>query len=78
MKLNSTFFLDLNSKTDVYYNLLLEEDFDFKSKDISLSIEKVTPDQLKVSIDVEKIIDLKIANSAFIKSLEIIEKSLNI
>lgn len=78
MKLTSIFFLNFDKLCDLYYKLLLEEDFDFKTKDISIDIEKVGVHEIKVSIFAKSFIDLKIAVTAFMKSVEIIEKTLNI
>lgn len=78
MKLTSIFFLNFEKQSDLYYNLLLEEDFEFKTKDISIDIEKVNKTELKVSILAKSVIDMKIAVNAFMKSLEVIEKTLNI
>ncbi len=78
MKLNSFFVLNFDLNTQIYYDLLIEEDYDFKTKNITFEIIKLDEKQLKVSIFANSIIDLKIANSAFIKSLEIITKSLNV
>ena len=77
MKFNSVFDLDLEDKNEVYYNLLIEEDFDFKTKDITIDIKK-EEDLLKVFFECDSLLDLKIATNAFVKSLEVIEKSLNV
>lgn len=77
MKLESKFSLDFKEKSDIYYRLLLEEDFDFKTKNINIKIE-LKENLVLVFIYTSSILDLKIGTSALIKSLEIIEKTLNI
>ena len=64
---------------DMYYELLQEEDFDFRTKDIEIEIQKDTKNsKLNIKIKADSLIDMKIANSAIIKSLEIIKKTLEI
>ena len=76
MSLKSSFCFDFGNLNENYYKLLTEEDFDFKNKDIKLSINLTN--SLDVELDVGSVLDLKIATSALIKSLEIIDKTLNI
>ena len=38
MNITSVFFLNFDKTCDFYYNLLLEEDFEFKTKEISIDI----------------------------------------
>lgn len=72
----TSFDLDFGSKNQIYFDLLNEEDFDFKTKKIKI---KVSLDKtILILIETESILNLKIANSAVIKSLEIIEKTLNL
>ena len=78
MNTTSIFFLDFDSKSDLYYSLLLEEDFDFKTKDIKIDIERVNKKEVKVSIFTKSVIDMKIAVNAFMKSVEVIDKTLNV
>lgn len=78
MKLNSVFFLNFDDATEMYYKLLLEEDFDFKTKDIKIDVEKISKSEVKVSIFAKSVIDMKIAVSAFMKSVEVIDKTLNV
>jgi len=77
MDLNSTFLFNFEKDTDLYYNLLKEEDFNFKTKDISLNILKVD-DLIKVELSSNSVLELKIGTNALIKSLEIINKTLNV
>jgi len=77
MTFNSNYSLELGSKVDIYFNLLSEEDFDFKTKNILINISK-TNNSINIDIICEKLLDLKIANSAIIRSLEIITKTLKI
>lgn len=72
--------ITLNStESDFYYNLLKEEDFDFRNKNIDLTILNDSKNNnLKININTDSLIDLKIANSAVIKSFEIIQKTINI
>lgn len=73
MNYTSTFKLKLDNVNDVH-TLLLDEDFDFKNKDIVVDILK-EKDCLNISVSCNSLIELKIANSAIIKSLEIIQKT---
>lgn len=75
MKLESSISLNFGDLNNLYYNLLIEEDFDFKTKNIFLNIEK-TINGILVKITTESILDLKIGSTALIKSLEIIEKTI--
>jgi hypothetical protein len=68
--------LDLGDKNQTYFKLLKEEDFDFKTKDIKISVE--LKDQIEVQLETSSILDLKIATTALIKSLEVIEKTLKV
>lgn len=77
MKLKSNFSFDFKEQSDIYYKLLLEEDFDFKTKNITIQIN-LKENLVLVFIYASSILDLKIATSALVKSLEIIEKTLNI
>jgi hypothetical protein len=65
--------LDFGDLNDFYYSLLVEEDFDFRGRDIKILISKNK--NIDLRIEVSSILDLKIASSALIKSLEIIEKT---
>lgn len=68
------FSLNFGKDNNFFYKLLKEEDFDFKTKDILIKIEKEK--NLKVDIECNSVLDLKIATNALIKSLETIEKTL--
>ncbi len=63
--------------SDLFYSLLSQEDFDFKTKEISIIISK-DGDKVLADIKCSSILDLKIATTAIVKSLEIINKSLEI
>lgn len=76
MIITTSFDLDLNH-VDLFYNLLKEEDFDFKNKNIKFIITK-SDNKVIVDINCSNILELKIASSALIKSLEIINKTLEI
>lgn len=78
MSYNSVFDLDLGEETELYYKLLSEEDFDFRTKDIKIKINKVSSKSLKITIESNSLIELKIGVSALIKSLEIIDKTLKV
>lgn len=73
----SSFFLNLGDKVDLYYSLLSDENFDFKTKNIIVNIKKQN-NSIIINITCESLLDIKIANSAIIRSLEIIEKTLKI
>ena len=76
MSIKTSFELDFGELNNFYYNLLCEEDFDFKTKEIDLNISK--NNNLEVEISCQSILELKIANNALIKSLETINKTLSI
>ena len=76
MMLKSSFSFDFGNLNEFYYKLLKEEDFNFKNRDISFDI--VLKDSLEFELSVKSVLDMKIATSALIKSLEIIDKTLNI
>lgn len=78
IKISSTFLLDFGELNDEYYELLSNEDFNFKTKDIELNITKLNSGKIKVKFISNSIIDLKIASNSLIKSLEIIDKTYNI
>ena len=73
----STFSLDLGDKVDLYFSLLSDENFEFKTKNILVNLEKQN-NSILLKITCESLLDIKIANSAIIRSLEIIEKTLKI
>lgn len=77
MRYVSRFSLDLGEQAQIYFNLLSEEDFDFKTKDIKVD---VTLQDLTVNVEIlcSSLIDLKIGTSSVIKSLEIIHKTLEV
>jgi hypothetical protein len=77
MTQNSSFSLDLGDKVDLYFSLLSDENFDFKTKNILVNLEKKN-NSIIINITCESLLDIKIANSAIIRSLEIIEKTLKI
>jgi hypothetical protein len=74
MKVKTQFSFDVGKDVDVYYALLNEEDFEFKTKQISLTLEK-QGSVILVTISAQSFIDCKIAVSAVLKSVEIIEKT---
>lgn len=76
MKLKTNYNLDFEDLNQIYYNLLLEEDFNFKNKNIkiNLTFDKV----ICVEVLSDSFLELKIGNLALIKSLEIINKTLKI
>jgi len=75
--LTSSFLLNFKEKNNLFFKLLQEEDYDFRNKDIKISLENNT-NQINATIHASSILELKIGVSAFIKSLEIIDKTLNI
>jgi len=74
--LKSNFELDFKKDNKIIYKLLKEEDYNFKTKNINIDIsyKKI----VYINIEVETLIDLKIANNSLIQSLEIIQKTLKI
>ena len=77
MKFSSKFLLDVKGNNDIYFNLLSQEDFDFKTKKITVDVSKEN-DAVAVRIDTNSVLDLKIATNALIKSLEVIDKTLKV
>lgn len=77
MKISSKHVLDLGDLSEIYFKLLSDEDYDFKTKKIKVDIEK-EKNLVIIDITASSILDLKIANSAFIRSLEVIDKTLNV
>ncbi len=76
MKFKIVYELKLGELLPTYYNLLKEEDFNFKTKEIKIELEK-SLDMLYIRVNSNSLIDLKIGSSAVQKSLEIIEKTLS-
>lgn len=76
MNLNSSFSFDFGSLNETYYKLLSEEDFDFKTKDINFDVK--FNEKVDINLTCSNILDLKIATTALIKSLEVIDKTLNV
>lgn len=72
----SNFSFNFGDLNDFYYKLLVEEDFDFKTKNIVIDI--ANEKSLNVTIGCNNVLDLKIATNALIKSVETIEKSINV
>ena len=77
MKFETDFKLDFDNQTNLYFDLLKEEDYEFKTKDILIDIKK-NLNTLDVNIKCNSVLDMKIGLNAFIKSLEIIEKTLKV
>ncbi len=65
-----------NVDLGLYYNLLKEEDYDFKNKNISIDIKKNK--YLEVNLKASSLLEYKIGTYALINSLTIIEKTLYI
>lgn len=76
MNLESSFSFDFGNLNETYFKLLAEEDFDFKTKNINFDVK--FNDKVEVKLVCSNILDLKIATTALIKSLEVIDKTLNI
>jgi hypothetical protein len=72
----SNFSFNFGNLNDFYYKLLIEEDFDFKTKKIVINI--TNDKSLNVKVECNNVLDLKIATNALIKSVETIEKSINV
>jgi len=79
MKFSSTFNLefDSNEVQEIYFKLLIEENFDLKSKNIGINFNN-NNSFIEVLMSGNSVLDLKIATNALIKTLEVIEKTLNI
>ena len=75
MIFKSDFKLDFNKLNNLYFNLLSNEDFDFKTKNINIIIKKLDSGIIHIFFESNSVIDLKIAVNAIIKSIEIINKS---
>ena len=66
--------LDFLNNSDFYYKILSQENFNFKTKDIKVSIKKLK-NRIKIVSNVKNILDLKIVTSTISKTLEVIEKT---
>ena len=77
MRLTSNYSFDFEKQSETYYKLLCEEDFDFKTKNITIEV-RLENSLVLVEVRANCVLDLKIATSALIKSLEIIERTLNV
>ena len=69
--------LDVKENNDIYFSLLSQEDFDFKTKKIKIDVSKEN-NSVAVSIDAHSFLDLKIGINALMKSLEAIDKTLKV
>ncbi|MFW6026280.1 MAG: hypothetical protein ACOC16_00500 [Nanoarchaeota archaeon] len=76
MRFKSNFYLDFEDSNELYYNLLAQEDFNFRTKNIKINI--LMKNKIEVEVLCDSIIEFKIAHSAIIKSLEVIDKTLKI
>ena len=77
MKFTSNFSLDFKEEVEKYFSLLSNEDFDFKSKNILIKIIKKDT-KVELYLECDSILDLKIATSSILRSLEVIKKTLEI
>ena len=77
MKFNSNYSFDFGSNNKLYLDLLSEEDFDFKTKDINIEVSE-NNNKVEVSLICDSVLDLKIGTNALIKSLEVITKTLEV
>lgn len=73
MRFNSSFQLDVGDLSEMFFTLLQEEDFNFKTKNIDVSISKLE-NLIEIVVSSTSVLDLKIGTTAVIKSLEIIDK----
>lgn len=78
MNVISVINLDLEVQRNNYFDLLNEEDFDFRTKQIDINLKKIEDNFLEIKVLASSILDLKIGMNAVIKSLEVIDKSLKI
>ncbi len=77
MSIKSSITCDFKEKNSLYYELLSEEDFEFKTKDILLDVKR-KKDKVEIQIEADSVLDFKIGTSALIKSLEVITKTLEV
>ena len=76
MKINTKVSFDFGDMNKFYFDLLSEEDFDFKTKDIGFVVSNNS--KVDVEICCNSVLELKIATTALIKSLEVIGKTLEV
>lgn len=72
-----TLNLDLKEHSDLYYSLLQEEDFDFRNKQVFVKVDKEDSNVL-VTLETGSILEFKIGMTAIMKSLEVIDKTLQV
>ena len=77
MIFTSILVLDFKEDNKLFFDLLKEENFDFSPKNIGVEIKFINS-KIKIDFHGSSILDLKIASNAVIKSLEIINKTLNV
>jgi len=77
MNFSSNFFLDFGEEAETYFSLLSNEDFDFKTKNILVKVTKEGP-VVSVRLECDCVLDLKIASSSIIRSLEVIKKTISV
>lgn len=76
MSIKTNILLDFKENNDLYYSLLKEEDYDFKTKNIKIDVSK--SDVVSVNVVCDSILDFKIATNSLVKSLEVIDKTINL
>ena len=76
MKCNVNFLLESEEK-DLYKELLDRENFDFGKKNISVSLNDLDRG-IGANVDASSVVEMKIGVNAFMKSVEVIEKVLNL
>lgn len=78
MNLKFNYCLDFGKRNEDFLKLLLEEDYDFRTKEIFVDIKKGDSGKVEIECVCGSILDMKIAISAIIKSLEVIDKTMSL
>lgn len=78
MELKNKFILDFKKNNDIILSLLSCENLNFKNKNIKVDIKENKNKKITISIFASTFIDIKIAITSIMNSLEIINKTLKI
>ncbi|MCA9486269.1 MAG: hypothetical protein H6500_01120 [Candidatus Woesearchaeota archaeon] len=75
MMITTKIHCSFEKNSDLFYKVLSSEDFDFRTKNISLNLNKA-PEGFEIALGAPSILDFKIGINALVRSLEVAEKTL--